>query len=127
MPEVRHKPVIPHTVFKYNYLSIQIKNLCYFSISQLLILFAINNLSKPDSQQICSCTPSVTCTKGKKAQQLQTGFSSYLSLFFIICHVCKSPSFLLSVSEGCLLQVPTGTRSICIHFGGCESLYINGV
>lgn len=41
MPEVRHRPVIPHTVFKYNYLSIKIKNLCYFSLSQLLILLPL--------------------------------------------------------------------------------------
>lgn len=41
MPEVRHRLVIPCTVFKYNYLSIKIKNLCYFSFSQLLILLPL--------------------------------------------------------------------------------------
>lgn len=41
MPEVRHRPVIPHTVFKYNYLSIKVKNVCYLSLSQLLILLPL--------------------------------------------------------------------------------------
>lgn len=41
MPEVRHRPMIQYTVFKYNYLSIKIKNPCYFSLSQLLIFLSL--------------------------------------------------------------------------------------